>query len=275
MTLNQPKYLIMKVFITALLLLSVSIGFSQEPDYKALKKSLAKLNDSLYISKYEVSNGDYNTFRIYLKSINDTALLQSTQVDSLQWNSKKGNNEPYVKYYAQHPVYQIYPVVTIPYKSALIYCLWLSEQYNKNKKRKFEKVKFRLPTKLEWITAVQAGNKEALYPWDGNSVLRENGACRANFRRSKEEMEKLKNSGPNATIADVLAPVASYWPNKLNIYNLSGNAAEMLLEEGTTAGGSWRNYSTSLSIEAEDPFLDNFAPNRAIGFRWVMEVIKE
>lgn len=73
----------------------------------------------------------------------------------------------------------------------------------------------------------------------------------------------------------ILAPVASYWANKLDIYNLAGNAAEMLLEEGNTGGGSFKNYAESLTVDAGDSFAVDFAPNSAIGFRWVMEVIEE
>ncbi len=268
--LRSPKYLIMKVFITSLLLFSISYGYAQQPDFKALKKSLAELNESLYISKYEVSNGDYKKFRNYLIKSSNTTALKITVVDTLFWRSKTAYNEPYVKHYYQHEAYQVYPVVAISYKAATAYCSWLSEQYNQNKKRKFEKVNFRLPTKEEWVTAVQAGNKEAIYPWEGDSVFRENGASRANFKRSKEQIKVVQYTSE----ADILAPVESYWPNKLGIYNLSGNAAEMLLTEGTTAGGGWINTSEYLSINAKDPFKENFAPNTAIGFRWVMEVIE-
>ncbi len=261
----------MRSLITILFLFFTSISFAQEPDFKALKNSMAMLNSSLYISKYEVSNGDYNSYRTYLKSMNDTELLKITQVDSLLWRSKTAYNEPYVEHYAQHPSYQSYPVVAISFESATIYCLWLTQQYNSYKKRKFEKVNFRLPWREEWISAVQAGNKEAIYPWEGNSVFNTDGSCKANFKRFKEQITDVQFTNE----AEVLAPVASYWPNKLGIYNLSGNAAEMLLREGTTAGGSWINNSTFLSINALDPFKGNFAPNNAIGFRWVMEVIEE
>lgn len=261
----------MKTSISIILTFFSLYSQAQDVDIKALKKSLAKLNDSLYISKYETSNGEYNTFRRYLKTTNDAEKLMLTQVDSLLWRSKKAYNEPYVKHYTQLMAYQEYPVVAISYNAATEYCIWLSDQYNKNKKKKFEKVKFRLPTKQEWITAVQAGNKDAIYPWEGDSVFRENGSCRANFRRSQNQLSEIQYTNE----AEILAPVASYWPNKWDIYNLSGNAAEMLLEEGTTAGGAWITYSEYLSINSKDFFTDRFAPNTAIGFRWVMEVIEE
>ena len=263
----------MKVFITTLILFYASIGFAQQPDYKVLNNSLAKLNDSLYISKYEASNDDYRIFRDYAKSTGDSLLIEKVKIDSMQWVRKDFYNTPFVEHYHIHEGYGEYPVVNVSYQSATKYCDWLTKQYNGNKKRKFEKVKFRLPTKNEWVIAVQAGNTKAIYPWEGNSVFTENGSCRANFKRNLEEMnEKEADQYTNGVI---LAPVASYWANKLDIYNLAGNAAEMLLEEGNTGGGSFKNYAESLTVDAGDSFAVDFAPNSAIGFRWVMEVIEE
>jgi formylglycine-generating enzyme required for sulfatase activity len=66
--------------------------------------------------------------------------------------------------------------------------------------------------------------------------------------------------------ADVTAPVNSYAPNALGIYNLNGNVAEMT-SEALACGGSWsspgydvRNEST-VSLEGATP---------TIGFRPVL-----
>ena len=144
----------MKVFITTLILFYASIGFAQQPDYKVLNNSLAKSNDSLYISKYEASNDDYRIFRDYAKSTGDSLLIEKVKIDSMQWVRKDFYNTPFVEHYHIHEGYGEYPVVNVSYQSATKYCDWLTKQYNGNKKRKFEKVKFRPPTKNEWVIAV-------------------------------------------------------------------------------------------------------------------------
>ncbi len=255
----------MKALITTLILVSASIGFAQLPDYKAINNSLAKLNDSLYISKYEASNNDYGIFRAYAKSTGGSLLIETNKIDSVQWVKKDFYNKPFVEHYHIQKGYGEYPVVNISYQAAIKYCEWLTKQYNENKKQKFEKVKFRLPTKNEWIIAVQAGNSSAAYPWEGNSIFTENGSCRANFRQKREEMKEQE--AEQFYNGDILTPITSYWANKLDIYNLAGNAAEMLLEEGNTAGGSFKNYAESMTVDAGDSFAVDFAPNSAIGFR--------
>ena len=60
---------------------------------------------------------------------------------------------------------------------------------------------------------------------------------------------------------DVTAPVESYFPNLLDIYNMNGNVAEMILEKGIIVGGSWnstgydvRNEST-MNCTEQSPFV--------------------
>jgi hypothetical protein len=68
-----------------------------------------------------------------------------------------------------------------------------------------------------------------------------------------------------------ITTVTQYSPNPLGLYNLSGNAAEMLLEKGSTKGGSWGSSGYYVRIDAEDEF-EGFESSPYVGFRYFMEV---
>jgi formylglycine-generating enzyme required for sulfatase activity len=152
------------------------------PTAKNIQQVMAKVNDSLYVCKYEVSNLDYRTF---LGSLNTTnsVLAEKYKVDSTKWLTELRYQEPMANYYHLHPAYNNYPVVCISYEAALAYCDWLTEQYNADTKRKFNKVKFVLPSEEEWMVVANGRNKNKMYPW-GNYYLRnKTGEFLCNFKR--------------------------------------------------------------------------------------------
>lgn len=249
-------------------------GQTGDFDIKGTQKTLVKINDSLYASKFEVTNKQYVTFLDLLKQNNRTDKYATAQIDSAKWSDKLAYNEPYVQYYHTHPAYADYPVVNISYEGATLFCEWLTEQYNSNKKRKFNKVKFRLPTKEEWTTAAKGGNPIATYPWDGTELQNDKGQYRCNFRRSKQG-DNMGVAGKLNDSADITAPSASYWPNDFGLYNMSGNVAEMLSDKGQTKGGSWRDTAEYMKIDGEDKYADFDTPMSTIGFRYFMDIIEK
>ena len=58
-------------------------------------------------------------------------------------------------------------------------------------------------------------------------------------------------TGAPADGAVFTAPVGAYWPNDLGIYNMSGNVAEMISEKGVTKGGSYKDKTDGLKIDAQ------------------------
>ena len=64
----------------------------------------------------------------------------------------------------------------------------------------------------------------------------------------------------------------SYFPNKLGLYAVSGNVAEMISVPGKAKGGSWQDAPQDGQIGE----IKNYTlPNPAVGFRVFMEVIVE
>ncbi|MEZ5174394.1 MAG: SUMF1/EgtB/PvdO family nonheme iron enzyme [Bacteroidia bacterium] len=239
-------------------------------DIKEINKSFVKISEGLYASKYEVSNMQYLTYLNYLRQSDDSSLLALAQIDTSNWNRSAAFNEPYVHYYHSHPAYQNYPVVNISYEAANKYCEWLTKQYNAASGKKFEKVLFRLPTEKEWITAAQAGDNNAMYPWKGEYLRNKSGQVLCNYKR--EMTDTLAIEGKNMASADVTAPVNSYWKNSYGLFNMSGNVAEMVDEKGIAKGGSWLYGPEFLKVDQVQEY-DGDAQTY-IGFRYFVEIIE-
>jgi len=202
------------------------------------------------------------------------------------WNEFSQYSEPLGSTYSTHPAYDEYPVVNISQDGAKLFCEWLTEKYNTIPKRKFKKVVFRLPTEAEWISAARAGRTEAPFPWGGYYVRNGKGQFLANFKRVSQTQIKrdpitnqpviATDTGLkiNTSIVRLPAPVKSYYPNDFGLYQMSGNAAEMLAETGRTKGGSWNSYGYHIQIDAEDEYEGFTKPSPMIGFRYFMEVLE-
>ena len=151
-----------------------------------------------------------------------------------------------------------------------------------------------MPTEEEWKWAARGGRENAVFPWGGYYVRNSDGQFLANFTRVPQILCKNKTEegtvelatentgvdnmdlwGFSSTGAFTLAQVDQYFPNDFGLYNMSGNAAEMLDQAGTTKGGSWASYGYYLRIDAEDEFAGFTEPSPKIGFRYFMEVIEE
>jgi formylglycine-generating enzyme required for sulfatase activity len=242
-------------------------------DAKVIEKSVAKISDNLYAGKFEVSNAMYNQFLNFLRHVNGTEDLKTCLIDSLGWIADKQNyNEPLVMYYHKHPFYYEHPVVNISYEAANLFCSWLTDMYNAFPKRKFGKVKFRLPTEQEWMLAAHAGHPD--YKFANGDTVRaaKNGSMMYNFNSVK--YFTFKNKSDSALMnenAGMLAPCKSYWANDFGLYNMSGNAAEMISTKGVAKGGSFLDGESSLRIDNYISY-DKSACN--IGFRYLMEVVK-
>jgi len=238
-------------------------------DLKTLEKNMIPVKGTIYLDKYEVTNGDYNKFLNNLKLSGQTELYQLALYDSTQWTKGKfaeaSFNDPMMNLYHWHPAYENYPAVCISYEGAKAYCEWLTKQYNLQRKRTYTQVVFRLPTELEWKTAAGSGDPKAITPFPNNDIKAgDNKHYLGNIRVSKDRF--FDDGGFHQV------NVKSYDPNKMGFFNTLGNVSEMTNTKGTALGGSWYNLFEECTFDKTQTYSN---PDPGIGFRVVMEIIEK
>lgn len=251
---------------------------------KTWAKSWGKVQEGLWMQKTEVSNAE---FRLFLNDLKDKGRLDEWKAfypDTTGW-AKGGNaTQPYKEYYFSHPSFNQYPVVNITYEAAKAYCTWLSEKYAGSKKQPFGAVSFRLPTQEEWIKAASSGKDDGRrYPWNGLYLRNNRGEYLCNFRRIPDEsISRMAGNPPFTVVNDggsqvaggpnkqffITAPVNSFFPNDIGLYNVCGNVAEMLAEKGVAAGGSYDDTGYDIRIQSTKKYS---GAKNDIGFRMLMQ----
>lgn len=260
---------------------SVNVGFRPVMTYLGRANAqinpfgTVKIKRDIYIDKTEVTNFNWREYVIWLeKKYGKTALeYKNALPDTLVWREITSYNEPYTKYYFSHLAYNDYPVVGISYEQAVQYCKWRTERVKElfktkaltDKKNVYPiNFEYRLPTKEEWETAAKIGYSEKTKKQLENKYK---GQILANLKRNIED--NVVVAGNFSQNADVTAPVKSYWPNAIGCYNLIGNVAEMISQQGLAKGGSWMNESSEVYIEKD---LTYTKPTAWLGFRCVAEL---
>lgn len=241
------------IFSIATLFLIVGAGKKDKDgnfykDYKGyvfVPMGSAMLNDktvsvpAFFLSECEITNGQYNEFLADLKAQGKMADYEIAKINTALWNSVDvyGAGTNAKNYHLQKD----FPVVNISKRGAQLYCLWLTEKYRENSKAEFVP-EFRLPTKWEWEFAATSGKgtQERPYPWGGPYCRNSKGCYLAQFKALGQEL------GP--------VEVKEYKANELGLYNMSGNVAEMIAEEGITKGGHWYSNEEKLMIVADDEY---------------------
>lgn len=176
-----------------------------------------------------------------------------------------------------------HPVVNVTWEEAMAFCAWLSKKEGKV---------YRLPTDREWSIAAGLGSKESTlgtpqsrhdkikdaYSW-GSTWPPPAGAgnfADATMGAQSPDLKVLKtyNDGYATT-----SPVMSFAPNALGIYDLSGNAWELIddwynasKKDHLMRGGAFDFGDREwLNLSARDPWG---ATNRlnTVGFRCVVEL---
>ncbi|HBG70560.1 MAG: hypothetical protein A2W93_06125 [Bacteroidetes bacterium GWF2_43_63] len=232
---------------------------------------------AFFMAKTEVTNKDYREYLVDLKASGDMEAYNKALPDTLQWRDKLAYNEPYVEFYFRHPAYNDYPVVNISRTQAELYCVWLTKKMREAYGENINDA--RLPYREEWVMAARGGLNGCDYPWPGESFVDKDG-LRCNFFHLGSEnihyndttgnYEVIRNThyaGILHDAADITAPAQSYKPNGYGLYNMSGNVAEMVQQNGIAAGGSWRSPGYDVRVESIQKFD---GPCTTVGFRPVI-----
>lgn len=176
----------------------VDVPYNPSPEPNEFKVA------AFYICAYEVCNFDYLEY-LYWLSREDMVNYAAALPDTTVWTTKRMYHQGYLEYYLRHPAYRYYPLVGVTHQQAQAYCQWLTDRYNENPDRKYKKVRFRLPTKNEWLYASLSGAEyhkpekgetnpivyrayNSLFPWGEvisglpNSMQDKTGGWLANFK---------------------------------------------------------------------------------------------
>jgi len=149
------------------------------------------------------------------------------------------------------------PVVGISHKAVRIYTAWLSNIYGPVND-------FRPPTEAEWEWMALGGKPSGtLYAWGGPYTRNAKGAFLANYSWTLANSDLDTVSYSNTTTF----AVGHFPPNNYGLYDICGNAAEMLYKSGATKGGSWASPARFIQINQREKWTGK--PSNRVGFRLV------
>jgi formylglycine-generating enzyme required for sulfatase activity len=205
-------------------------------------------------------------------------LLPDYLIDSIGWEASFTNMyfAPYTTYYHSHQAYKDYPTVNISHQAAQAYCQWLTEIVNASANNPIWHFEFRLPSKDLWMAAAQGGDTEAVYAWGSTSLRDARGSKMCNYlevgdefisRNSYDNSLEVKNPANRNTLISM--PVYSFFSNPFGIFNMNGNVAEMIDQEGIALGGSW--YCTGFDVRNQSSMNYQYA-SPLVGFRPILIV---
>lgn len=261
--------------------------------YEILEKRMQPMDYhyNLYVSEIEVTNADYELFLTDLLKKKAYEALQRYKVHKTDWRAllpSEAQDIPHdIVYQYGHPNDGDHPVQNISHESAVAYCAWLTKGYNSldEKKKKYQKVQFRLPTEKEW-EAMASANSPYLdgpalemaqtnkYVWGGKYFKNAKGCYLFNINTAQEP--PCLTCGDDKThVQDGIfftAKADTYFPTVYGAYNVLGNVAEMVEEKGIARGGSWFHSPYESQIYSVNTYQK---PEPYVGFRIFMEVLEE
>lgn len=273
----SSKLMLLCILITSILGFTVRrvVRPNSSISSKQIDKNFVKipgLDKNLLCHKYELTNSNYKVFLDHLRK-NDTALYEQCMYDSLNWSRiyPYSYTSSLMRQYHSNSAYGDYPIVNIQYSAALEYCKWLTKEYNSMKKRTYQKVAFRLPTEEEWIVATSClpGGK---LPWYGDKGYTSDLKYMANIKFAIVEAEGRTGPEYMADNALYMNRVGEYPMNANGLFDMIGNVAEMVSEEGKAKGGGWNSFISECYADQSQKYEGWGHPE--VGFRLFMEIIE-
>lgn len=264
-----------KLLLLVPILILVYNSFSQEKVYPITQtnKRFVKIDEKLYVDKFEVTVHDYFTFLDEVKKNGrDISILM---YDSTSWRHIINNKSMVEDSYFNKSIYFFYPIIGISNFAAQEFCKWLTEKYNADPNRKFYKVVFRLPTEQEFIKVAISiyDTTKSLYPWGYQSLYNRKIKKNCNFLEIDQTKIDLTEKGwhiQELNIHPMPESVNSYKPNPYGIYNIVGNVSEMIQEDHYAMGGDYLSSGYNVRINSKKYFREQIS---TIGFRVYMEIL--
>ena len=180
-----------------------------------------------WIGKYEVTVAEFAAFVQDTKYVTDAEKEGVGEVWSKSKNnyeSKKGVNWRHDEYGNLRPLssYPLYPVVNVSHNDAMAYCNWLSEKFNKT---------YYLPSIADWIE-VASEYVPGTVSWSGRKGK--------DYSGSSDGLE-VGWFSENADYS--IKRIGEKFPNRLHVYDMSGNVNEWLYNGVDSSNTITRGYS--------------------------------
>ena len=159
------------------------------------------------------------------------------------------------------PETALQPKAAVSRAQATAFAAWLTTKEQKEGKISAT-ARYRLPTDVEWDAAIEVGKTGGDYAW-GSAFPPPDNFC--NY--------ELTNDGFTYT-----APVGSFAPNRLGLYDMVGNLWEWI-GQGCTSGGAylvrgagWNAHTASfMALTFHYCFPGDLVGHHNVGFRVVLE----
>ena len=240
--------------------------------------------EDFYMGKYEVTNAQFRAF------VDATKYRTTEESKGTGWGLQKdgpGDWKDQSGLNWRHPIWpgdsiekkMDHPVVQVSWNDAKEFARWLSTRTGRA---------IRLPTEAEWEYAARSGGKKDRFSW-GNGDPSGNVAD-TSFKKVQPKAEVFPNYDDGFKYT---APVGSFKPNELGIYDMTGNVwewcqdwyGEQYYEESpkrnptgpasglkkVDRGGSWSNMPSIARAANRDDADPNYAFFN-VGFRLVLPV---
>lgn len=249
-----------------------ALGKKDKKEYAYLPSSSIRIFgkersiQSFYMRTTEVTNLEYRTFLFDLIIQGRKEDFLKARPDQKNWSTLTTDTlNPMEEIYFSHEAYNNYPVVNITSEGAQMFCQWLSESYeNSDYVRKYGVIeRARLPYYEEWYLAASNAGQDSVFPWGTLFTMNEDSCYLANFM---PKPGRLYDDGGFYTVK-----VDSYNPNWYGIYNLVGNATEMVVtSEGIQhAGGGWMSPEDEIRLDNPKHLQKREGSYPTDGFRFV------
>jgi hypothetical protein len=250
-----------------------------------------KVNDTLFIDQFEISNIDYREFlycmkklfgpssEMYLSMVPDSKVW--ADIDFIECEGEEIELESTTRQMLENSYFRAYnfaeyPVVGISYTQAKNFCTWRTNAVNafllKKEKKLFQDklIQFSLIDYLEELRlagALDSTQRYPIYTLPSEDILQELEWMSGFESHNKDIIcDALANDQLDFFM---ISKNTSYNPSG-EVANLNGNLAEMTNQRGIAYGGSWQDPSYECQLDKRKPYA---GPSSWLGFRSAVQML--